>query len=355
MNTRSLKILLSFISASLLVACAENDPSFSLLADSDVFLQNTNEINTKIDILWVIDNSGSMETSQDNLAANFEEFIDGFRDRGFDFQMSVTTTDAYKDIFLGGTAKSRFKDGTDQTSHTGHFIVTPQTPNFENVFLTNVLQGTNGNGDERAFSSFQTALDNPFNVGLVRPDSFLAVIIVSDEDDLSHNNSYYIDSINDPEIIPVQEYVNYLDGLTNSTPEFKRYSVSALAILDETCRQQLNDSWPGRRIGVRYQELVEATGGETGSLCGNFAVILDFISEGIIQLATQFYLSRKPKPETIQVIINSQVIPPVAEPLNPKNGWLYNDENNSVMFFGTAVPAQGANINIVYDPVAVGQ
>lgn len=339
----------------LIVACGEPDPSFSLLADNDVFLQNTNEINTKIDILWVIDNSGSMETSQDALAANFEEFIDGFRDRGFDFQMAVTTTEAYRDLFNANSTYSRFRDGTNATSHTGHFIVTPETPDFENVFLTNVLQGINGSGDERAFSSFQTALDNPLNQGFLRPDSFVAVIIVSDEDDLSHDNSNYIGNINDPAIHPIQNYIDYLDQITNSTTDFKRYSVSALAIFDEACRQQLNDEWPGRRIGERYQQLVEATGGEKGSLCENFAVILDFISEGIIQLATQFYLNRIPKPETIEVIINDVIIPEVADVNDPKNGWLYNAQNNSVMFYGSAIPPQGASIQINYDPVAVGQ
>ncbi|MCB9026289.1 MAG: hypothetical protein H6625_08235 [Bdellovibrionaceae bacterium] len=354
MFKRSMKILVLFLSLTIITACGEPDPSFSLLSDNDVFLQNSNEINTKIDILWVIDNSGSMETSQDALVANFEEFIDGFRDRGFDFQMAVTTTDAYRDLYLNGEL-SRFKDGTNLTSHTGEYIVTPQTPNFESTFLINVLQGIAGHGDERAFSSFTTALDNPLNQGFVRPDSFLAVIIVSDEDDLSHDNINYVGDINDPSITPIQNYVDYLDNLTNSTEAFKRYSVSALAILDEDCRQQLTTDWPGRRIGERYLQLVEATGGEKGSLCENFAVILDFISEGIIQLATQFYLNRIPKPETIQVIINNQAVAPVADPANPKDGWLYNADNNSVMFYGSAIPAQGANINIVYDPVAVGQ
>ncbi|MCB0357842.1 MAG: hypothetical protein KDD40_12585, partial [Bdellovibrionales bacterium] len=219
----------------------------------------------------------------------------------------------------------------------------------------NVLQGVLGSGDERAFSSFQMAFNNELNAGFVRPDSFLAVIIVSDEDDLSHDGMNYIGDINDPAIHPIQNYVDFLDSLTSSTEEFKRYSVSALAIFDEACRLELNDSWPGRRIGQRYGELVDATGGEKGSLCEDFAVILDFISEGIIQLATQFYLNRIPKPETIEVIINDVVVPHVADPANPKDGWLYNAQNNSVMFYGSAIPAQGASINITYDPVAVGQ
>ncbi len=325
------------------------------MADNDTFLQSTNEVNTKIDILWVIDNSGSMRTSQDLLVENFEKFIDGFRDRGYDFQMAVTTTDAYIDLYNSNTSLSLFRDGTAQTSFTGYPIVTPQTPDFESVFLINVLQGIYGNGDERAFSSFQAALDNPLNTGFLRPDSFLAVIIVSDEDDLSHVGLNYIRDINHSSIIPVQDYVDYLDEITLSSPDFKKYSVSAMAIFDENCRKFLNDQFTGRRIGVRYEQLVDITGGKKGSLCDDFAVTLDLISEGIIQLATQFYLSRKPQPETLQVYVNKKLIPEVSPDDSPKNGWQYNSENNSVIFFGSAIPPQGADINIIYDPIAVGQ
>ncbi len=355
MKERSMKILLAALILFTFTACTEPDPSFSLLADNDVFLQSSNKVNTKIDILWVIDNSGSMRTSQDALVANFEQFIDGFRDRGFDFQMAVTTTEAYRGAFLGQPEMSIFRDGTDETSHTGYFVVSQDTPDFEDVFLTNVLQGVSGNGDERAFSSFVDALNNPTNTGFLRADSFLAVIIVSDEDDLSHDGINYIGNINDPAMFPVQDFVDSLDSLTNSTESFKRYSLSAMAIFDEQCRQDLNDEWPGRRIGERYQELVDLTGGQKGSLCENFADTLDLISEGIIQLATQFYLSRNPIPETIDVIINGESLSRVADTENPSNGWMYNADSNSVMFFGSAIPDQGASINIVYDPVAVGQ
>ena len=132
-----------------------------------------------------------MRTSQDNLVANFEEFIDGFRDRNYDFQMAVTTTEAYKRMFSGDDEDAKFKDGTDATSHTGVFVVTHDTPNFEDIFLANVLQGTSGTGDERAFSSFSETLNNPLNAGFIRPDSFVAVILVSDEDDFSHDDSFF--------------------------------------------------------------------------------------------------------------------------------------------------------------------
>ena len=72
-------ILLLFVAA-----CGEKETSYSLLPDQDVFNQNATEVVGKIDILWVIDNSGSMDTSQQNVANNFQAFIDQFQAKGFD-------------------------------------------------------------------------------------------------------------------------------------------------------------------------------------------------------------------------------------------------------------------------------
>ena len=49
----------------------------------------------KVDILWVVDNSGSMEEEQDSLARNFDLFIEELLKKDIDFKMAVTTTDPY--------------------------------------------------------------------------------------------------------------------------------------------------------------------------------------------------------------------------------------------------------------------
>ncbi|MEZ4871026.1 MAG: hypothetical protein R2827_02030 [Bdellovibrionales bacterium] len=68
---------LKFLAATciwiLTVGCAEEKPTFSQLAEEKSFVQTDPEGSfTKIDILWVVDNSGSMATSQANVAANFQ-------------------------------------------------------------------------------------------------------------------------------------------------------------------------------------------------------------------------------------------------------------------------------------------
>src|SRR5262245_57636987 len=46
----------------------------------------------KIDVLFVIDNSGSMGQEQANLTANFPMFIQVLNDSGLDYRVGVTTT-----------------------------------------------------------------------------------------------------------------------------------------------------------------------------------------------------------------------------------------------------------------------
>lgn len=327
-----------------LTACKE-DPTFSILEETD---KKVSIFNNKVDILWVIDNSGSMANLQTNVANNFSAFVSQLVDKGYDFQMAVTTTEAwnankenvYANCKIDATA-TKYKDDS------GIAIITPDTPNIEAAFIDNIKQGTSGCGDERAFDSMMMALNDSDNqaLGFPRANTFLAVIIVSDEDDFSHDGGTYLENnYNHPDIHPVSLYVNALDNFTGTSGATRRYNVSAISINDDACLAA-NDPWG--LIGIRMGALVDATNGVKGNVCAsNFSDNLIEIQEQIISLSTQQYLSRVPHEDTIKVYVNGVE---VAE--SDVNGWQYNSESNSIMFFGDAKPEQGALIDIVFDPV----
>jgi hypothetical protein len=332
----------------LLTSCAEEEPTFSLLPERNYFVQKTDSFSNKIDILWVIDNSGSMANLQANVANNFESFINSFVDKSYEFQIAVTTTDAYLEgaVFEDDPEYARFRDGTDDTSHTGVYVITPETPDLVDTFMINITQGTHGDGDERAFQSMTAALNSSLNAGFLRPDAFLAVIIVSDEDDFSHDGAGYINrDYNHPDIHPVSDYVDYLKAMTGN-PTIPRHSVSSIAIYDDDCNAQ-NQPWG--LIADRYGALVEATDGVNGSVCADdFSVVLDSIQARIAELSTQFELNREPVIGTIRVSVNGEQIPEDVD-----NGWSYYPETNSIMFHGSAIPEQGASIIIDFDPTTI--
>lgn len=337
--------IISFVSLTL-TNCGNSDFFFGLAPEADTFEQSSslNRINT-IDVLWVVDNSGSMSDLQQNMAANMNNFMAAFLNQGYDFQMAVTTTEAWKDEFPGAGAPdiAKFRDGLG-TNLTGFPIVTPNTPNPVQTFITNFMQGISGSGDERAFQSFRAALNSPLNAGFVRPGGYLSIIFVSDEEDFSHDNTTLDENYNQPTLHTVQTYVDYLNTLTRSTGRFKRYNVSTVSILDQAC---LNQS--GGKIGTRLMELADATGGLKVDVCSpTFANDLDMLKSYLLEMLTQFYLSRIPQKHTIEVRVNGRIVPQ-----DDRNGWSYHSDINAIRFHGSEVPPEGASIGISYDPDSI--
>lgn len=330
--------------------------SYSILPTAQSFTQSVGTVNDKTDVLWVIDNSRSMDPLQNNLTSNFSSFINAFVSKGYDFQMAVTTTDAYLagPNFNNTPSRAKFRDGVGST-RSGVFVMLPTTLNLSSVFLTNASQGGGGSGDERAFSSMKAALGSSLNAGFLRPNAFLAVIILSDEDDFSDPNRpeaswQYFGGVRDhsytnPGLETVSSYMSYLDSLTGSSATIRRYSVSAISVLDSACLASHIANSTSSIIGQRYMDFANATNGVLGSICGSFAANLLQIQEKILELGTQFYLDRAPIVSSIRVFVNGSV---VTE--NALNGWTYNAIANSIVFHGAAVPPSNASIQVAFDP-----
>jgi len=339
------RIFIPLLLSLLVSACGEDKPSFSLYSDQNIFQQSASTLNNKIDVLFVIDNSGSMAPVQQNLTNNFRSFIENFVTQGYDFKIAVTTTAAWTAPFLNDTSVSRWKDGSS-AGHTGIYVIDPQTPNLINTFVTNATQGINGTGDERAFQSLKTSLQNSNNSDFRRDDAFLAIVIVSDEDDFSHDGSQYLNNnYSDNRLHSVQSYIDYLHSYTQSTDTVRKYSVSSIAIFDNSC---LTNNSPWGIVGQRYGQITDATEGVKGSVCGNFAQTLESIQSKIAELSTQFYLNRQPVVSSIKVVVNGAEIFQ-----NSTNGWSYNTTSNSVRFHGTAIPPQGSVIIVDFDPITI--
>ncbi len=343
--------------AMMVTACSSGDSStsYSVLASGQTFKQAT--VNSKVDLLWVVDNSGSMQPLQQNMTNNFNSFISQFVTKGYDFHLAVTGTDAYKadSMFQNNSSLSRFRDGS--ATHSGIFQVIPSTANLINTFVTNASLGMTSSGDERAFSSFRSALEStvPENAGFLRSDSFFAIIILSDEDDFSNptraENTYPGGDHNYAQagLESVDSFRQYLDTKTNTTGAFRRYSVSAITVMDQACQNLHVQQAGSSTIGVRYMDLVQKTDGVIGSVCdASYATSLTAIQQHIIERTSEFFLTGNPIPESIRVSVAG-----VAVPADPTNGWSYNPAANSIFFHGTSVPSSGANVGVTFDPVKV--
>jgi hypothetical protein len=344
-----------------LISCEKTNRSFSILQAEQVFQTQAVYKPRKIDILWVVDNSGSMASSQANLTANFRSFVAKFESLNYDFRMAVTTTEAWRGKYsqIGATVIDkekmlRWQVGDPNVSPVVR-IIDRETAGLDQVFVKNATTGITGSGDERAFESLEAALKYSANQDFRRSDAYLAVIVVSDEDDFSvvyNSENPSLSSAStigtyrqytSPNIVPVTYYKSYLDGVAGAG----NYSVNSIAIFDSACQQFLNSQISGRLIAKRYAELSDLTQGRKVSLCGDFASQLSLISDTIIEGAATFVLDREPIEETLQVVNSGRVVP-----RDSQNGWSYEAGTRTVRFHGSEVPTFGASIVITFDPTS---
>jgi hypothetical protein len=175
--------------------------------------------NRDVDILFVIDNSKSMKEEQDSLRANFPRFIDVLNtiEGGLpNVHLGVVSSD----MGLGGYTYSNCSgsgdDGALQYAPSGDCPV-PTDPWIEDVddgaggrrqnYTGGTLDqvfgcianlGTGGCGFEQHFESMKRGLErsqeaSDLNTGFLRPDAFLAVIFLADEDDCSPRDGSVLD------------------------------------------------------------------------------------------------------------------------------------------------------------------
>jgi hypothetical protein len=262
--------------------------------------------------------------------------------------MATTTTDTWFEQYSSNTFySSRWRVGNranTSPTNSGVFVMDSLTPGLNSVFTTNAKVGINGAADERAFASFKRSLSNSANSDFRRSDAFLAIIIVSDEDDFSRTDSTFSENYSDPKLIPVSNFVSYLDTLTGSTATNRKdnYQVNAIYIKDSACLAALNDT--SQKIAVRYGQIADTTGGVKASLCDPFNVILQSIKTKILVASAVFKLDREPVAGSIIVKVNGSS---VAE---SSTTWTYDASSNSIRFAQEAVPAADDKIQISYDP-----
>ena len=189
---------------------------------------------TPVDILFVVDDSGSMAEEQANLARNFDQFINELSSsKGNDYRLAIVTTNlgdgpnARNGAERSGQVVSTFQSvapfvldtsntsacrdipeiihGCFRGSDVATRVITSAMTQSQQVdaFKANVLVGTCGSGTEQGLEAMKLALSRPNNDcpgqgEFLRPEANLVVVIVSDEEDSTPNPP------------SVQSYVDFL-------------------------------------------------------------------------------------------------------------------------------------------------
>ncbi|HVK89394.1 MAG TPA: vWA domain-containing protein [Kofleriaceae bacterium] len=217
------------IGASLLTGCPDREISKVNPEQGRVeFKDIPVTVNRNVDILFVIDNSGSMADKQANLAANFPNFINvlntiqgGLPDVHIgvvNSDMGVDSTNDAPASAISGCSGAG-SNGDLQTSGatiTGKFISDIKqsdgtrsknyTGDLATVFGQMAKVGAGGCGFEQHLEAMKRALNNnPVNAGFLRQEAFLAVIFIADEDDCSASSAQMFGP-DSPSLGPLQSF-----------------------------------------------------------------------------------------------------------------------------------------------------
>ncbi len=163
-----------------------------------------------LDLLFVIDNSGSMQQEQENLRKNFPAMIESLRrlPGGLpDLHLAVISSDggAGGSAIPGNAACNRpggdrgifqtkpacgLQEGANFLKASNNGSQKNFEGSLEDVFGCMADLGTQGCGFEHQLQSLRVALSpkvQPLNSGFLRPGAHLAVVLITDEDDCSAN------------------------------------------------------------------------------------------------------------------------------------------------------------------------
>tara|TARA_Y100001963_G_C6789705_1_gene454803 strand:+ start:2951 stop:4558 length:1608 start_codon:yes stop_codon:yes gene_type:complete len=261
------------------------------------------------DILFVIDNSCSMYSHQNNLKNNFSSFIGVFAGSGVDYQIAFITTD-----------NENFVDNKIVSS-------TDADPIGD---VTTIIDGigTSGHGLERGLWESYQATQSSGDAGpgstFLRNDSRLVIVYLSDERDGSGTYSSQTHA----------DYANHLLTLKSSPDQI---SVNAVA-----GDHPNGCSPPYAQHGAGYYEVVQQLGGTFMSICAtDYGLQLDTLARDSILLSA-FTLSDIPIEDSIVVTVDGML----------STDWTYNVAENAVYFDTNAIPKTEAEIYIDYAVLA---
>ncbi len=251
------------------------------------------------DILFVIDNSGSMCANQAQLANNFDTFVNILSASGYDYQIAFITTDSGN--FVGD-------------------IISPSTPDPVAEAMSQISSiGCHGHALEKGMDMSMEATSSSGRAGpgsdFLRTDAKLVVIYLSDEDDVSTTTPAMMAS--------------RLWSLKSS---------SALAVAHAVAGDVPGGctSNGGAQAGTDYWDLVNLTGGTFLSICAEDwgTPMEELARESLARNA--FVLADKPIVSSISVEVDGVI----------SVDWTYDVTMNAVVF--SVLPPDGAFIDVRY-------
>lgn len=296
----------------------------------EVFIPNAIGAGPKqIDILVIDDNSAAMEFEQSALAGKFIDLVTPLG--SVDWQVGITTTDVSAGPY--GVQGSLLP----LTGAPGK-IIDASTVNAPSIFQSTiertetidcVNQGTCPSGVEQPLAAAIMAIDKrgTDNTGFFRPGADLAILILSDEDEMSDAG---------PTATLAQQVI---DHFKTTWPTGKKLSAHAIVIPvgDAACLATQGTQFGATPFYGSYAtDFVQKTAGVLGSVCApDYGLTLTSIGQRLIQLTQSVQLARIPILASVNVVFT------------PAQAITWTVSGDKVVF--DSPPAPGTQVDVFYN------
>lgn len=277
------------------ISCSKEVPPSVPVESSDSFEVTQTALTQKVDILMVVDDSGSMSQYQNMLGQRFGDLVSNII--GVDWQLAFINTNS-------------------SASSTIHEVLSPKTSNVQNRFLTLITNPPGAPSDsEYPLTNITRVIANGQNSqNFFRNDANLVVVILTNEGS------------------DTKTAQNVLDTLKTQLGNDKRLFAYAIIPTGNTSNRYL----------YRIRDLVSRTGGITGDIDStNYTSILQNMSKSL-----EAKLTLKEIPLRYEGVIQQTISLNFIPSANRVTDYVYNPQTNKIVFKTT--PPGGTTIQVQY-------
>jgi len=286
------------------------------------------------DIIWVIDESGSMSNNRDDVAANAADFFARAQKSGLDFRIAVTG--------VGPSQNGKFCSSTstdpNNSGGTDRFLL----PTEQTIFSACAINPPGYEGSqEYGLLNARKAVENhlPRKAGdpaKIRPGATLVVIVATDENDENWEDKMGFDIFADTCQLPPTEQAKTdslvapdLAFFTGKNPTFGADALTTVHLIGAVCNATCD-----AEISHGYFEVVKATKGTTADVCQkNLGASMQTIIDAIVGSASPAVLEYIPISASIAVAVGKDILK-----RSRVSGFDYVSSSNSLVFIGASVP-----------------
>jgi len=217
-------------------------------------------LSKKADLLFIIDNSRSMNRVLENLEQRFEFFLSSL-DEDIDWRIGFIDSDVDEQLLFNLEYRGRILNQK---------ILTQDTNQFNQIFLDTLVRNEErpcdyppycGSFREQPLKAFQQFLESNEIQDFSRKDALFVAIIITDNDETPERDHSFVDSN------------SILNSLESSPLETKKIVTYSLSVLYEQCARQIRSNqiifFKEGRFAVLADELSYQTGGSTFDLCSD--------------------------------------------------------------------------------------